>query len=117
MESGENVSIKDLNLLVMRQICDKLDIEQSLGCDYQNLAAHFGMLIGDLMPISQGQDKTKKVLSWIGINTENTVADLRKILVNMRRDDCVEIIEKKYLCGDWEHRMRTSHEGKLYFLK
>ena len=46
--------------------------------------------------VSQGQDKTQEVLNWIGRNPTNTVAKLREILVEMRRDDCVEIIDKKY---------------------
>ena len=96
MQSGANVSIKDINLLIMLQLCDKLDIKQSLGGDYRYLAAHFEMPNDHLMRISQGQDKTQEVLNWIGRNPRNTVAKLREILVNMRRDDCVEIIDKKY---------------------
>ena len=96
MQSRENVTIKDLNLLVMLQLCDKLDIKQSLGSDYRYLAAHFDMPNDHLMRISQGQDKTQEVLNWIGRNPTNTVAKLREILVEMRRDDCVEIIDKKY---------------------
>ena len=49
-----------------------------------------------LMRIFQEQDKTQEVLNWIGRNPTNTVAKLREILVEMRRDDCVEIIDKKY---------------------
>ena len=96
MQSGANVSIKDINLLIMLQLCDKLDIKQSLGGDYRYLAAHFEMPNDHLMRISQGEDKTQEVLNWIGRNPRNTVAKLREILVNMRRDDCVEIIDKKY---------------------
>ena len=111
MESGENVSIKDLNSLVMLQLCEKLDIEQILGDDYRDLAARFGIPYRNISEISQGQNKTREVLNWIGINPRNTVVKLRGILLNMYRDDCVEIID-----NDWKHRMRTSHEGKFYFL-
>ena len=96
MQSGDNVSIKDLNSLVMLQLCKKLDIEQSLGGDYRYLAAHFHMPNDDITAISQGQNKTREVLNWIGRNPGNTVAKLKQILVDMRRDDCVEIIDKKY---------------------
>ena len=96
MQSGHNVSIKDLNSLVMLQLCKKLDIEQRLGGDYKDVAAHFGMPNDDITTISQGQNKTREVLNWIGRNPRNTVAKLRQILVDIRRDDCVEIIDKKY---------------------
>ena len=96
MQSRENVSIKDLNSLVMLQLCEKLDIEQKLGGDYKYLAAHVRMPNDHIMRISQEQNKTREVLNWIGRNPTNTVAKLREILVEMRRDDCVEIIDKKY---------------------
>ena len=96
MQSGDNVSIKDLNSLVMLQLCEKLDIEQTLGGDYRYLAAHFDMPDDHIMRISQGQNKTRKVLNWMGRNLRNTVTKLRKVLVKIRRDDCVEIINKKY---------------------
>ena len=96
MESGENVSIKDLNSLVMLQLCKNLDIEQSLGGDYRNLAAQFGMPSDHIMRISQGQNKTREVHNWIGRNPINTVAKLRQLLDNLRRHDCVEIINRKY---------------------
>ena len=96
MQCRDNVSIKDLNSLVMLQLCKKLDIEQSLGGDYRYLAAHFRMPNDHIMRISQEQNKTREVLNWIGRNPGNTVAKLKQILVDMRRDDCVEIIDKKY---------------------
>ena len=95
-QSGDDVSIKDLNSSVTQQLCKKLDIEQMLGGDYKDVAAHFDMPNDDITIISQGQNKTREVLSWIGRNPRNTVAKLRQILVNKRRDDCVEIIDKKY---------------------
>ena len=97
-QSGDNVSIKDLNSSVTQQLCKKLDIEQSLGGDYKDVAAHFDMPNDHITTISQGQNKTREVLNWIGRNPRNTVAKLRQILVNMRRDDCVDIIDKKYNC-------------------
>ena len=45
--------------------------------------------------ISQKKDPTKEVLNWVG---QNTVAKLRETLVEMERDDCVSIIDKKYKC-------------------
>ena len=96
MQSGHNVSIKDLNSLVMLQLCKKLDIEQRLGGDYKDVAAHFGMPNDDITTISQGQNKTREVHNWIGRNPINTVAKLRQLLDNLRRHDCVEIINKKY---------------------
>ena len=96
MQSGENVSIKDLHSLVKLQLCQKLDIGRILGGDYRYLAANFDMPNDHMMRISQGQNKTQEVLNWIGTNPRNAVAKLRQILVNMRRDECVEIINKKY---------------------
>ena len=55
--NGENVSIKDLNSLVMPQLCEKLDIQPSLGGDYKYLVAHFNMPNSHIMRISQGQNK------------------------------------------------------------
>ena len=95
-DSGEKVSIKDLHGLVMLQLCSKLDINLSVGCDYRYLAAHFDMTYERITRISQGQNKTHEVLRWIGLNPRNTVAKLREILNTMERDDCVEIIDKKY---------------------
>ena len=69
-----------------------------------------------IMRISQGQNKTLEVLKWIGRNPGNTVEKLLQILVIMRRFDCVEIIEENSFCSEWEHRVRTSREGKFYFL-
>ena len=93
---SDNVSIKDLNSLVILQLCEKLHIEQKLGGDYKYLAAHFGMPNDHIMRISQEQNKTREVLNWIGRFPGNTVAKLRQILVNIQRDDCVDIINKKY---------------------
>ena len=95
-DSGEKVSIKDLNALVMLQLCRKLDINLSAGYNYRDLAARFGMSYERLTQISQGQNKTHEVLSWIGLNPRNTVSKLRGILNTMERDDCVEIIDKEY---------------------
>ena len=96
MQSGHNVSIKDLNSLVMLQLCKKLDIEQRLGGDYNDVATHFDIPNDDITTISQGQNKTREVLNWIGRNPINTVAKLRQLLDNLRRHDCVEIINRKY---------------------
>ena len=93
---SDNVGIKDLNSLVILQLCEKLDIEQKLGGDYKYLAAHFRMPNDHIMRISQEQNKTREVLNWIGRFPGNTVAKLRQILVNIQRDDCVDIINKKY---------------------
>ena len=95
-QSGDNVSIKDLNSWVMLQLFKKLDIEQRLGGDYNDVATHFDIPNDDITTISQGKNKTREVLNWIGRNPRNTVWKLRQILVNMRRDDCVEIIDKQY---------------------
>ena len=96
MQSGYNVSIKDLNSLVRLQLCDKLDIRQSFGGDYRYLAANLDMHNDHIMRISQGQDKTQEVFKWIGTNPKNTVSKLREILLKMGRHDCLEIINKKY---------------------
>ena len=54
---SDNVSIKDLNSLVILQLCEKLDMEQSVGGDYKSLAAHFHMPFDHIIRISQGQNK------------------------------------------------------------
>ena len=95
-ESGEKVSIKDLDALVMLQLCSKLDIKLSVGGDYRYLAAHFGISYDHITRISQGDDKTHEVMSCIGTSPGNTVAKLREILNIMKRHDCVEIIDNKY---------------------
>ena len=94
-DSGEKVSIKDLDAWVMLELCRKLDINQSVGYDYRHLAAKFGMSYENITQISQGQNKTHAVLNWIGLNPKNTVSKLRKILITMKRDDCLAIIDKK----------------------
>ena len=94
-QNGEDVSIEDLDALVMLELCEQLDRKQN--GDYRYLAAHFGMAKSQIARISRGEDKTEEVLNWIGRNSGNSVAKLREILRDkMRRDDCVAIINKKY---------------------
>ena len=97
-QCAEKVSIKDLNALVMLDLCKKLNIESPAGCDYKYLAAHFGMSWDDIKLISQEKDRTQEILKWIGQTPQNTVAKLREILVKMERNDCVAIIDEKYKC-------------------
>ena len=80
----------------MLQLCKKLDVKKSDGGDYRYLAAHFDMSTQDIDLISEKDDRTKEVLSYIGGNPANTVSKLREILVEMERGDCVAIIDKKY---------------------
>ena len=82
----------------MLDLCKKLNIESPAGCDYKYLAAHFGMSCDDIKLISQEKDRTQEVLKWIGQKPKNSVAKLRETLVEMERDDCVSIIDKKYKC-------------------
>ena len=96
---GEKVSIKDLHALVMLELCQKLNIERAVGCDYRHLAAHFDMSSDDIHLISQKKDPTKEVLEWLGQNPQNTVAKFRETLVKMKRHDCVELIDEKYIRG------------------
>ena len=77
---GEKVSIKDLHALVMLELCQKLNIERAVGCDYRHLAAHFDMSSDDIHLISQKKDPTKEVLKWLGQNPQNTVAKFRETL-------------------------------------
>ena len=80
----------------MLQLGKKLDVKNSDGGDFRYLAAYFDMSTQDIDLISEKDDRTKKVLSYIGGNPANTVSKLREILVEMERDDCVAIIDKKY---------------------
>ena len=97
-QPAEKVGIKDLNALVMLELCKKLNIECAVGCDYRELAARFEMTSDDINLISQGKDQTQEVLKWAGRKPENTVSKLREKLVEMGRDDCVAIIDKEYKC-------------------
>ena len=82
----------------MLELCQKLNIECAIGCDYRHLAAHYDMKSDDIDLISQKGNPTKEVLKWVGQKPQNTVAKFRAILVEMKRDDCVELIDKKYKC-------------------
>ena len=98
-QCAEKVSIKDLHPLVMLKLCQKLNIESTVGCDYRHLAAHFDISSDDIHRISQEKDSTKEVLKSLGHKpVQNTVVKLRETLVEMERDDCVQIIDKKYKC-------------------
>ena len=80
----------------MLQLCKKLDVKKSVGGDYRYLAAYFDMSTEDIDLISEKDDRTKEVLSYVGRNPTNTVSKLREIFVEMERDDCVAIIDSKY---------------------
>ena len=95
-QPAEKVSVKNLNALVMLQLGKKLDVKKSDGGDFRYLAAYFDMSTQDIDLIFEKDDRTKEVLSYIGGNPANTVSKLREILVEMERDDCVAIIDKKY---------------------
>ena len=97
-QCAEKVSIKDLHASVILELCKKLNIESSAGCNYEYLAAHFDMSSDNIHLISQKKNPTKEVLKWIGQKPKNSVAKLRETLVEMERDDCVEIIDEKYKC-------------------
>ena len=67
----------------------KLDV----GGGYRELAAHFDMSYDRVKIISQTSNPTRTLLNWIEVNSKNTIAKLRQVLVEMGRDDCVMIID------------------------
>ena len=85
--------------MVRRKICKKLDLKHPLGTDYRELADHFKIPNEDIRTISQKSDPTDKLLEWLGHNPKNTIAKLRQVLVAMKRDDCVEIIDQSPQSG------------------
>ena len=93
------MSVNDLDPLVRRKICKKLDLKHPLGADYRELAEHFMIPNEDIRTISQNSDPTDKVLEWLGHNPKNVIAKLRQVLVAMKRDDCVEIIDQSPQSG------------------
>ena len=95
-QPAKQVSVKNLNALVILELCKKLDVKKSVGGDYRFLAAYFDMSTEDIDLISEKDDRTKEVLSYVGRNSTNTVSKLREIFVKMERDDCVAIIDEKY---------------------
>ena len=95
-QPAEKVSVKNLNALVMLQLGKKLDVKNSDGGDFRYLAAYFDMSTEAIDLISEKDDRTKEVLSYVGRNPTNTVSKLREIFVEMERDDCVAIIDSKY---------------------
>ena len=86
--------VNDLHPLLRQKICKKLDIKHSTGGDYRELAAKFDMPNDDIIAISENPNPTHNVLQWVGGNPKNTVANLRKVLQAMRREDCVNIIDE-----------------------
>ena len=96
---GEKVSIKDLHALVMLELCQKLNIERAVGCDYRHLAAHFYMSSDDIHLISRKMNPTREVLEWVVEHPQYTLAKLRETLVKMKRDDCVELMDEEYMRG------------------
>ena len=98
-EYGEKVSIKNLHPLVIRKLCQKLNIERAVGCDYRHLAAHFYMSSDDIHLISRKMNPTIEVFNWVVQHPQNTVAKFRQTLVKMKRDDCVELMDEEYMRG------------------
>ena len=96
---AKELSVNDLDPLVRRKICKKLDLKHPLGGDYCELADHFKIPNEDIRTISEKSDPTDKLLEWLGHNAENTIAKLRQVLVAMKRDDCVEIIDQSPQSG------------------
>ena len=87
-------TIDDLHPSIWQRICKKLDIQHVLGGDYRELAARFEMPNDDIALISQGTNQTDAVLRWIARNPQNTIDKLQDVLKDMKRLDCVTIIEK-----------------------
>lgn len=87
-------SINDLPTLTRQKLCRKLDIRSDIGGDFRTLAGCLDMGIDDLDLISQMTNPTHRVLRWWGRNPKHTVAELREILLQMGRSDCVEIIDE-----------------------
>ena len=73
-----------------------MNIEHDLGGDYRELAGRLGMTNDDIILLSQRKNATESILVWAERKAENTVGKLRKIFVEMERDDCVGIIDKSY---------------------
>ena len=73
-----------------------MNIEHDLGGDYRDLADRLGMTNDDIILLSQRKNATESILVWAERKNENTVGKLRKIFLEMERDDCVEIIDKSY---------------------
>ena len=88
-----------LNPLARQQICRKLDIEHPVGGDYKTLASKFIMSTENIQIISQTSNPTDNVLAWMGRKPINTIAKLRRELVAMERDDCVQIIDESLQSG------------------
>ena len=87
-------SISHLDPLARRRICMKLNNRHSLGANYHALAAHFDMPNDDKMLISQNPNPTDTVLNWIQRKPNNTICQLGQALAEMRRNDCVMIIDE-----------------------
>ena len=84
----------------MRQeICVLLGPKRPLGGDYRTLAGILGMRNSEVKFISERENPAGEVLTWWEPQSSATVQKFREVLVQMKRDDVVEILDREYPTG------------------
>ena len=97
--------VRDLPLRTHQDICVKLDLDMPFGNDCRALAAQIGMSPQQITSIWNGRgaarflNPTEQALKWWGPEKDATVRRLVEILRDLKRDDVVDIIMKRYRQG------------------
>ena len=78
------------------RICKLLNIILVLGGDYRTLAANLGYKVIDIHMFSQEGDATKSLLLDWSRGKGNTAEKILNILIEMDRDDIVELLNKEF---------------------
>ena len=93
----KKLKITEIDIDVFMKICGLLNMIHVLGGDYRTLAGKLGYNVIDAEMFSQGGNATQSLLfHWSPRSEGNTAEKILNILVKMKRDDIVQLLNKEF---------------------
>ena len=109
----KGLKIRDINRVIFRKACSRLNAHQVLGRDWQDLAGELGKTVGDVLEYECEKDPAGSMLSaWDDENKRNYVEGIVEALRNINRSDVIQLFQEEI---DKKGKTCNCHEcGRIY---
>ena len=104
--------VSEIPFTVRQEVCNLLRVERTFGGDFRSLAGDLRMDNSKIQVISKKDNPADEVLTWWEPQRSATVQKFREILVRMKRDDVVEILDREYPTGTENIKIRKNFRSR-----
>ena len=111
-EEGRKTMVSEIPFTVRQEVCNLLRVERTFGGDFRSLAGDLRMDNSKIQVISKKDNPADEVLTWWEPQRSATVQKFREILVRMKRDDVVEILDREYPTGTENIKIRKNFRSR-----